>query len=41
MNPCNILSAYCARAGSLTLVERGVHEGDTVNIYDIEFDYVP
>jgi len=23
------------------LVERGVHEGDTVNIYDIEFDYVP
>ena len=23
------------------LVERGVREGDTVNIYDIEFDYVP
>ena len=23
------------------LVERGIHEGDTVNIYDIEFDYVP
>ncbi len=24
-----------------TLVEKGIQEGDTVSIYDLEFDYVP
>ena len=23
------------------LIERGIQEGDTVSIYDLEFDYVP
>ena len=23
------------------LVEKGIQEGDTVSIYDLEFDYVP
>ena len=23
------------------LIKQGIHEGDTVSIYDLEFDYIP